>query len=73
MSPRIFGIRVDERFLDHRRRSTSFAAIAGAVVALVCFEYELIHRHRVAWEPLSILLAMLTVKMAAMLWFRLTD
>lgn len=68
---RIFGIAVDERFLDHRRRSSTFALMAGAIVAGGLFEYQLIRYHRYDWEVLSILLAMLVAKFTALAWFRL--
>jgi hypothetical protein len=70
---RLLGINIDERFLDHRRRSTSFAAIAGAVVTGGLFEYEFIRYHRIAWELLSVLLVMLIVKFTAMAWYHFTD
>ena len=73
MTRRILGIRIDERLLEHRRRSTSFAAMAGAVVSGGLFEYRLIHEHRVAWELLTVLLAMVVVKFAAMAWYHFTD
>jgi hypothetical protein len=73
MTRRILGIPIDERFLDHRRRSTSLAAMAGAVVSGGLFEYRLIHEHHVAWELLSVLLAMIVVKFAAMAWYHFTD
>ena len=73
MTRRILGVAVDERFLDHRRRSTSFAAMAGALASGGLFEYHLIRQHRYAWELLAVLLAMVVVKLAAMAWFRFTD
>lgn len=73
MTRRIFGIPIDERFLDHRRRSTSLAAMAGAVVSGGLFEYRLIYQHHMAWELLSVLLAMVAVKLAAMVWLHFTD
>jgi hypothetical protein len=70
---RIPGISVDERFLDHRRRSTGFAALAGAVVAGGLFEYRLIRYHQVTWELMAVLVAMVAVKFAAMAWYHFTD
>ena len=46
---RIFGITPDERFLEHRRRSTSLAGIITALVAIGIFEYRLLHAH--IWLP----------------------
>ncbi len=73
MIRRILGVTVDERFLNHRRRSTSFAAIAGGVVSGGLFEYKLIRDHQISWELLSVLLAMVAVKFAAMAWYHFTD
>jgi hypothetical protein len=73
MTARILGITVDERFLDHRRRSTTFAAMAGALVSGGLFEYHLIRDHRYAWELGAVLLAMVVVKLSSMLWLHLTD
>lgn len=72
MTRRILGVAVDERFLDHRRRSSTFALAAGALVAGCLFEYHLIRDHRYEWELVAVLLAMLAVKFAALAWFRLT-
>jgi hypothetical protein len=69
---RVLGVKVDERFLDHRRRSSTFAMMAGAVVSGGLFEYHLIRQHRYEWELLWVLLAMLVVKFSALAWFRLT-
>ncbi|HEY6447837.1 MAG TPA: hypothetical protein VIY53_15355 [Acidobacteriaceae bacterium] len=70
---KVLGVTVDERFLEHRRRSTSFSAMAGAIVSGGLFEYELIRHHRIDWELATVLLAMLAVKFAAMTWYHFTD
>lgn len=69
----ILGQFVDERFLEHRRRSTSVAGLAGALVALSIFEYRIFARHVVSWDLLAILATMVVVKMALMIWFRVRD
>lgn len=66
----ILGKFVDERFLEHRRRSTSVAGLAGAFVALVLLEYHIFHDHSVRWELFAILIAMVVVKMSMMVWYR---
>ncbi len=50
------GRLVDERFLDHRRRSSTFAMMAGALVSGGLLEYHLIHEHRIDWEIASVFL-----------------
>jgi hypothetical protein len=61
---------VDERFLEHRRRSTSLMGIAGALIAVVLFEYRLFHDHFISWDLLAVLGSMVAVKMGLMLWYR---
>jgi hypothetical protein len=67
---RIFGIEVDERLLDHRRRSSMLGMMAGAVVSGGLFEYHLIREHRCEWELFSVLMAMVVVKLGALAWYR---
>ncbi|HEX4031685.1 MAG TPA: hypothetical protein VHX20_15050 [Terracidiphilus sp.] len=64
---------VDERFLEHRRRSTSVAGLAGALLAAVLFEYRLFHDHVIRWDVLAVLLLMVVVKMSMMVWYRMND
>lgn len=68
---RIFGVAVDERFLDHRRRSSTFAMMAGALLSGGLFEYHLLAQHRVDWDLAAVLGAMVLVKFTAFTWFRL--
>lgn len=69
----VLGINVDERFQQHRLRSTSLAGIAGAVTAGCCFEYHLIRQHVIRWELVAVILIMVAVKFAAMAWYHFTD
>jgi hypothetical protein len=64
---------IDERFLEHRRRSSTFALMAGAFVSGGLFEYELVRHHRIDWELFAVLTAMVIVKLTAMAWFRFND
>lgn len=61
---------VDERFLEHRRRSTSLAGIIGCLVAVVLFEYRFFANHLVSWDLLAVAFSMVAVKMSMMLWYR---
>jgi hypothetical protein len=70
---RILGVNVDERFLDHRRRSTSFAAMAAALITGGLFEFHLIRQHRIDWDLATILVAMVVVKLVATAWYHFTD
>jgi hypothetical protein len=69
----ILGKFVDERFLEHRRRSTSLAGIAACLVAIVLFDYRVFHDHIWNWDLLAVAISMVVVKMALMLWYRFND
>jgi hypothetical protein len=64
---------VDERFLEHRRRSTSAAGIAGALLAAAIFEYRLFHDRVIRWDLFSVVALMVVVKMSMMVWYRFND
>ncbi len=69
----ILGKFVDERFLEHRRRSTSMAGIVGALLAVGLFEFRLFHDHVISWDLLSVVVLMVIVKMSMMVWYRIND
>jgi hypothetical protein len=62
----------DERFWSHRRRSTSAAGIASAVLAIVLFEYRYFVDHVWRWDLLAIGITFVVVKLALMTWYYLT-
>ena len=64
---------VDERFLEHRRRSTSVGGICGALLAVTLFEYHIFHDHVIRWELFSVVALMVAVKISMMLWYRFND
>ena len=61
---------VDERFLDHRRRSSSIAGILSAVLAVALFEYRFFADHIWSWDLFAIALTFVVVKMSLFTWFR---
>ena len=69
---RIFGVSVDERFLEHRRRSTSMAGILAMLVAIGIFEYRLLHDHVWSWDLLAVVLTFVAIKLSMMAWYRLS-
>jgi hypothetical protein len=69
----VLGKFVDERFLEHRRRSTSLAGILGSLVAGGIFEWRLIFQHVLSWDLVAVVSAMAVVKLAMMVWYRITD
>jgi hypothetical protein len=70
---RLFGSWVDERFLNHRLRSSSLAGIIGGLTAIGLFEYRYFVNHFWSWDLLAVAATFVTVKMAAMAWYRGTD
>lgn len=69
----LIGVEVDERFLAHRRRSTSNAGIASAVLALLLFLWYDLVRHDLRWDLLAVGLAFVVVKLVLLAWYRFTD
>ena len=65
--------RVDERFLEHRRRSTSIAGVSGGVVAIGLFAYRYYFGHVWSWDLLAVALTVVVIKIALMTWYSLTD
>ncbi|HKV05477.1 MAG TPA: hypothetical protein VJO53_10270 [Candidatus Acidoferrales bacterium] len=69
----ILGTVVDERFLNHRLRSTSLGGIAGCLVAVALFEYRFFVNHIWSWDLFSVAVTIVAVKLAVMAWFLFTD
>jgi hypothetical protein len=64
---------VDERFLEHRRRASSFAGIVSAVLALVLFEYRFFRYHVWSWDLAAMALAFVAIKLSMFAWYRMSD
>jgi hypothetical protein len=64
---------IDERFLAHRRRSTSVAGMACAVTALALFEYRYYVTKVPNWDLFAVGLVFVTVKLSLMAWFAARD
>lgn len=69
----ILGTQIDERFLEHRRRSTSLGGMVGGALAGGLFLYRYYHDHFVSWDLFAVLAAIALVKLAAMAWWIRTD
>ena len=68
-----FSRLMDERFREYRRRSTSFAGMAGAVCAWGLFEYRWFFHHVWDWDLMAVLLTIVVVKLGLMLWYSFTQ
>jgi hypothetical protein len=64
---------VDERFLEHRRRSTSLAGIVGGCLAICLWYYRYAVDRTWNWDLFAVALTFVGIKMAMMAWYRLTD
>ena len=63
----------DERIREHGRRSTSTAAVVGALTLFVLLEYRLLVEHHVSWDLIFVIYAMAATKIALMLWYRFNN
>src|SRR5262249_28603642 len=64
---------VDERFLNHRLRSTSAGGLAGVVLALGLYLFHIFHDHRLDWELFAVGVIAVIVKYAVFFWLRTHD
>ena len=69
----IFSRLVDERFLDHRRRSTSTAGMLCAAFALLLFLYRYYGDGVLSWDLFAVGAGFVGIKLGLMIWYRLTD
>ncbi|MCU1231678.1 MAG: hypothetical protein JWO97_4562 [Acidobacteria bacterium] len=67
------GRAIDERFLNHRLRSTSLGGIIGGVTATLLFAYRFYINHIWSWDLFTVAITIVGVKMAMMTWYLLTD
>jgi hypothetical protein len=64
---------VDERRLEHRRRSTSIAGMGCAALALLLFEYRLLVSDVRNWDLLAVGVFFVLVKLSLMVWYSTTN
>lgn len=69
----VLGPLVDERFLEHRRRASSFAGIAAAILSLVLFEYRLLRFHQWSWDLAAVVITFVALKLSLFAWYRIHD
>jgi len=69
---KFFGKVIDERFLAHRRQSTSIAGIVGALTAIGLFEWRYCVNHQWSWDLLAVALTFVGIKLGLMAWYYLT-
>ena len=64
---------IDERFLAHRRRSTSIAGMIAGGLAICLFAYRYYFDHVWSRDLLAVGLAFVAVKLGVMVWSLVTD
>ena len=69
----IVGTLIDERFLNHRLKSTSLAGIIGVITAFCLFGYRFYINHVCSWDLFVVVMTILGVKLTVMAWYRITD
>lgn len=64
---------VDERFLEHRRRSSSLAGIIGGCLAICLWYYRFVFNHIWSWDLFAVAATIVGIKMSMMVWYRVYD
>lgn len=64
---------VDERFLEHRRRSSSTAGFATLIVACALFDYRLIAGHVISWDLVIVMGTFGVIKTSLCFWYARVD
>lgn len=64
---------IDERFLNHRLQSSSFAGIIGGVTAICLFAYRFYFNHHWSWDLFAVSVTFVGIKLMAMAWYTLMD
>ena len=73
MTIRLLGKVIDERFLNHRLRSTSYAGMVGGLLAISLFLYRYAYNGVWSWDLLAVAATIGGVKLTLMAWYLLTD
>jgi hypothetical protein len=69
----ILGLVIDERFLEHRRRSTSYASIVGGWMAIGLFAYRYFVNGVWSWDLFAVGATIAVVKLSLLVWYLSTE
>jgi hypothetical protein len=69
----ILGLVIDERFLEHRRRSTSYASIVGGWMAIGLFAYRYFVNGVWSWDLFTVGATIAVVKLSLLVWYLSTE
>ena len=64
---------LDERFLAHRQRSTSFAGIACAFAAIALFAWRFYGQGTWSWDLVAVVGVFIAVKLSLLAWHLVND
>ena len=67
------GNSIDERFLEHRRRSTSIAGMSCAILAIVLCAWRFYVDGILSWDLFAVVMTNVVIKVGLMLWYRIHD
>ena len=71
--PLLFGRgELDERFINHRYRSTRAGLVAGLLAMFAWFNYDYLANGVLRWDYLVIMVVMAVVKVATMIYLQKT-
>ena len=69
----VLGWTIDERFLEHRRRSTSAGGLAAVLLTGILFFRDFFTTHAIRWDLFSIIATAAAVKIGLLIWYRHKD
>lgn len=69
----IFANLFDERFVMHRLKATRFAAVVTAIAMAGYYYYVLVQTNTIRYDLLALLGVMAIAKVAATIYYRLTN
>ena len=69
----LLGRAIDERFLQHRLKSSSLGGIVGGMFAILLWAHRFYVNHVWSWDLFAVVLVIVGVKWAVMGWYLLTD
>ncbi len=61
---------IDERFVLHRYKATSHAAVVGGVLLGGLFLYDFLARDVLRWDIAIVMAAMAVTKLGVLAWYR---
>ena len=64
---------IDERYLVHRLKASSWAGVVGGLTASFLFVYYYFATDVARWDLLAVAVVIALVKLSGLAWYRITD